>query len=1269
MRRERGKTRMNTDTNGFSSILTSTFSQHESTRLNRKSVPIRVFPRLSVFPPSQKYIKQSQIKNNQNFKTMFKDFFLFELKYRLQRPMIYIFILVNFLMAFAATVSDKIIIGGGNDAIFLNAPHVIMTMTLFMTLVGIFMTTAIVNTSILRDFEYNFSPLIFSTPIKKRDYLAGRFLGAFLMSLLPFLGIFAGIAIGAASPLVDASEVGAFSFAPYLNTFFVGVVPNVFLISAVIFWLGASFRSSMVSFLGAVGILVLYIVLLSFSANLDNESIAILSDPLGVTSYELITKYWTIEEKNTQMPALSGLFLLNRLIWIGVSLACLVAAYFSFSFSERRKKVKNTEVLQNRPATIFTPLKALPLVTVTDDLSLSFQQFFNQAKIEFFGIVKSAPFIILLLIGLLNMSGSLLHVSEIRGTENYPVTYLMVDAVRNSLFLFLIAIVMYYAGVLIWKERENKMNEIYDVAPYATWIPFTAKLTALMGIVVLVLLMAIGSGMSVQALDGYFKFEFAVYFREFLVYDLAWLFALAVLSMLVQTLVNNKYIGYFAFILLMIAFKFGPAALEIQSNLASYASVPTYIYSDMNAWSLYEAGLAWFHAYWTLCAGFLAMISILFWVRGKSLTFSQRITIARQRFQGRTAILTSALLILWLGTGSFLWYQTKVMNEITSTDASEKSQIDYELNYKKYEHIAQPRIIDLDYQIDIYPEERNYLVSVDMTVKNKTKETIKQLHFTLANDFPTEINIADATLSLEDNKTGYLIYDLAKPLQPSDTLQFKVKADYISAGIENEISNTRIVQSGTFLANYQMIPVIGYSAKSELSNRKKRADNNLPLRKEVKTLHADCGHSCQNTYIRSDSDWVTVSSTVSTSAGQTAIAPGNLTKEWAEDNRKYFRYELTRPVLNFYSFVSGIYEIAKEEWTSPQGEKVDMEVYYHKGHEYNIDKMLGSLRHSLEYYSKNFTPYPHEQARIIEFPRYESFAQAFPGTMPYSESFGFISNLKDESAIDMTYYVVAHEMAHQWWAHQVIGAEVQGATMLSETFAQYSALMVMKEQYGKDKMKQFMRYEMDKYLRGRAQEDEKEVPLMYNENQQYIHYRKGSVVMYALQDYIGEDSVNLALRRFAEDMAYQEAPYTNTLEFMTYLTDVTPDSLDYLLEDMFESITLYSNKTTDAQFKQLPNGQYEVTIDVNIEKFRADSLGHETLIAHDDFIDIGIFSEEKNDGEKYGRPIKIERHRISAIDTSFTLVVDELPFEAGIDPNYLLVDRFPEDNMRKVSQF
>jgi ABC-2 type transport system permease protein len=349
------------------------------------------------------------------------------------------------------------------------------------------------------------------------------------------------------------------------------------------------------------------------------------------------------------------------------------------------------------------------------------------------------------------------------------------------------------------------------------------------------------------------------------------------------------------------------------------------------------------------------------------------------------------------------------------------------------------------------------------------------------------------------------------------------------------------------------------------------------------------------------------------------------------------------------------------------GEQVAVEVYYHPGHEYNVDKMVKSVKHSLTYYSTNFGPYPHRQARIIEFPRYASFAQAFPGTMPYSESIGFIADLREEDAIDGVYYVVAHEMAHQWWAHQVIGAMTQGATMMSETFAQYSALMVMEEAYGRDKMKQFLEYEMDRYLRGRSGEREGEQPLLYNENQAYIHYNKGSVIMYALREYIGEDSLNQALRNYLEAVAYQEAPYTTSLECLEYIKAATPDSLQYMIEDMFETITLYSNRTTDATYRLLPDGNYEVNIEVEVNKFRADSSGRETPIAFNDWIEVGVLAKAE-EGKQNNRLLTVEKQRISSPEMSFSFIVEEEPLEAGIDPNYLLIDRFPDDNVMKLEK-
>jgi aminopeptidase N len=411
-----------------------------------------------------------------------------------------------------------------------------------------------------------------------------------------------------------------------------------------------------------------------------------------------------------------------------------------------------------------------------------------------------------------------------------------------------------------------------------------------------------------------------------------------------------------------------------------------------------------------------------------------------------------------------------------------------------------------------------------------------------------------------------------------------------------------------------------------------------------------------NTYLGEDADWVRFETIVSTSADQIAISPGYLQREWQENGRRYFHYKMDAPILNFYSFLSARYRVYREKWNG-----IDIEIYYHQPHDFNLDKMVKSIKHSIDYFSKNFSPYQHRQMRIIEFPRYANFAQSFPNTVPYSESIGFIANLKDPDDIDYVYYVTAHEVAHQWWAHQVIGADMQGATVMSESMSQYSALMVMEKEYGKDKMKKFLKYELDRYLGGRANEFEKELPLIYNENQPYIHYRKGSLVMYALRDYIGEEKLNAALEKYVQDVAYQEAPFTTSLEFLDYIRQAVPDSLAYIVEDWFETITLYDNCAVSTTYSPTADGRYEVQLELASRKLRADSLGVESEIPLADWIEIGILGAE-------GKELYLQKHKIERNEVKLEIVVDEEPVEAGIDPYIKLIDRNPDDNLKRAAR-
>ncbi|KAK6021762.1 Beta-ketoacyl synthase protein, partial [Ostertagia ostertagi] len=294
--------------------------------------------------------------------------------------------------------------------------------------------------------------------------------------------------------------------------------------------------------------------------------------------------------------------------------------------------------------------------------------------------------------------------------------------------------------------------------------------------------------------------------------------------------------------------------------------------------------------------------------------------------------------------------------------------------------------------------------------------------------------------------------------------------------------------------------------------------------------------------------------TIGTTTGQTAIAPGYLLKKWEQDGRSYFEYQMDQPAVNYFSIQSGRYQVLRESFQPDSAQQpVQLSVYYHKDHAYNIGLMMTGMKDALSYFGSNFSPYQYRQLRIIEFPS-SSFAQSFANTIPFSENIGFLADLRDTTAsklsrspVDYVYYVTAHEVAHQWWAHQILPANTEGANFLCETMAQYSALMLMKHKYGEQRVRQFLEMESYNYLSGRGSESKEERPLAnVLMEQQYIFYNKGACAMYALQHYLGEERMNQVIKEYIRDNAFRERPYVTANDFVSRIKNAAPDSMKYL---------------------------------------------------------------------------------------------------------------------------
>ena len=1183
-----------------------------------------------------------------------------EWKLWLSSPMTWIFLFINTMLVMGAVSSDNVTIGGGVGSVHKNAPYVIQTYYGVMSLVCLLMTTAFMNASANRDFAHGMYQFVFSSPIKKSDYYFGKFIGATSIAILPLLGVSIGALIGPLMPWAQAERFGDIIWSGHLQGILSFGIPNTIIAAVFLYVLAIIFRSNTVSFVGAMLILVFYVVSAGFTRDLEKEWLANILDPFGFRPENIVAKYMTVNEKNMHAVPLIGSFLYNRMIWMGLSGLILVAGYFKFSFSTKNQKAKKEKKEE---------LKASPVNFPKPNFSSNYAGKFSLSglwyliRFETKAVIKNPTFIIIVVIGMINLISSLTTFTGRYGTDHYPVTYDVISAIQGSFYLFLIAIITFYSGVLVWKERDSKFNEMQDATPIRTSLLFVSKLVAMVASIALILCCTILIGVIAQTAFGYHRYQLDVYFKSLLILDLLSFSFLVILALLFHYLINNRYIAYFAFVTFVILNSFIWGLLRINTNMVKFGITPNLTYSDMNGYGPFVPSAFWFNLYWFIFSILIGFVIYAFYIRGEEIGFLKRSNNAKFIFSKNKAAIWLTVLAFILCSG-FVYHNTKILNKYDSEKEQENKQVDYEKSYKQYEHLVQPRFYKYDYAIDLMPNERSMKASIDAWARNISSQPITELHFTMP-QIPDSVNISikGSTLKLKDSRLDYRIYTLANPLQPNDSVQIRFDVSRITRGFENEVSFTQLTQNGTFFNNSNIVPSFGYDKNYEISDKNKRIKLKLPVRFRMPKLNENDLATRANTYINHDADWVEVNTTISTTPDQIAIAPGSLIKSWEADGKRYFNYKLDQKSLDFYSFISAKYEVARKKWNG-----IDLEVYYIKAHEYNVPNMLKSLEKSLEYYTQNFGKYYHKQCRIIEFPRYASFAQAFPGTMPYSEGIGFITDLRKVTTddIDQVYYVVAHEMGHQYWAHQLCGANMQGSEMMSEGFAQYSALMVMEKEYGKDKMKKFLKYEMDGYLRGRSSEFEAERPLMKSESQSYIHYQKASVIMYYLKEMIGEDKVNGALRTMIDSFAYKQPPYPTSLSAVRAFRKVTPDSLQYLIGDMFENITLFSNRTVNAKYKKVGE-QYEVTFNTTSEKFRSDSLGKENNIALADYIDIGIFAESKSK-KNLGNPLLIKRMKLTNKENVFTFRVNEKPYQAGIDPYNYLVDRIPDDNLKKVTE-
>jgi ABC-type transport system involved in multi-copper enzyme maturation permease subunit len=1207
---------------------------------------------------------------------MFGIIFGFELRYRFKRIATYVYFLIMLLTGFlygaimaggfGAETALALTGGGRNMA---NSPfnlhQIILTLGQFP---GLFIIAAFMGLPVYRDFQYNAHSLFFTKPITKSDYLLGRFLGSTVITLFSLFGLLIGLALAFVMPFADEARVAPFNAMHYLWPFLTQVVPFTLFCGTIFFATVSLSRNQLFIYLNAILILVLFSIAGVLAQQVENKTIAALLDPSGASVFANTTEKWTVPDRNSLMVPVTGLYWGYLAIWMGVAAAicALTFRYFKFAHGALSLVFGKKKLVEAVPLigdTLTFQQVNLPeakrLFTFGNDWSLMWRL----ARLELRNILKSPIFwVIVFFAVLMAMITQFVGAGTVFGTPTLPVTYQIAGSISGLLGLFNLALIVFYSGELVWRERGLRIDQIYSATPAANWSLFGGKALALFALPVLLQAIGIVCGVLVQAFKGYFKFELDVYAGLMLVYELPQLFQFAALALLVQVLSPNKFLGFFLSAALFFVFGGVLSNLGLEHPMWRYMSGTQVIYSDMNGFGHFVGPYWTFTAYWSCIAVLMLVVANAIFPRATE-GGPQAVWRRLKAHFNRPALVTSVVsTAAFLGLGGYIYYNTYVLNEFTGRKEATQLQVNFEKKYKKYDGANQPKITGVNIRVDLMPETRDIDMKGFFWLKNKSDRPIDSVIVNVSTDVDWKQIGFDRPSDrvLEDEEYGFYIFKLGQPLAAGDSLKLEFTGELRTNGFPAGGFNNSVVANGTFI-NHGYFPSIGYSSDFEIQEEDIRKKNGLADRPRFPAI--DDTVAVNRTLFASDADWVDFECVVTTAPDQIAVAPGYLQREWTENGRRAFHYKMDSKMAKFYAIVSGRFEVKKDSWTAPDGREIALEIYHHPSHDRNLDRMMDAMKKSLAYYTEAFGPYQHRQARILEFPRYAGFAQSFANTIPYSESVGFIADVK-EGDVDYPFYITAHELAHQWWAHQVVGGYVQGFQFLSETMSQYASLMVMEDEFGQEEIKKYLRYELDNYLTGRATESREELPVLLSENQLYIHYNKGSLVMYALKDYLGEDSLNAALKRYVSKVKFQSAPFTTTTEWMQYVSAVTPDSLKSTVNDLLYKVTVYNNSMTDASYVKVDD-QYEVRMKVASKKTYMEGMDEKDVPVRD-YLDVGVYGRVKADGKWKDTLLYLNRHLIQADTQEVVVRVSQQPERAGIDPLNKMIDLKPDDNLAKV---
>ncbi|RNL78156.1 aminopeptidase [Sinomicrobium pectinilyticum] len=1033
-----------------------------------------------------------------------KQIFFFDLRSYFHRYITYIVVIALLCMGIFAGSRFNLSVG---EEVYLNSPYTIGFMVAMLSISVIFIATVLALQLLFKEGDSRFDAVLFTTPVSRKSFVLGRFFSFFTLTF----GCFALLVLGFASGqnFHDGMEMQSHTqTGSYLYPFVVFGLVNALFTCSVLYAVAWITHRKLPVVSAGLMLYIFYLVILLFSnspfmagsmpQSVFAQQISALTDPFGLSAYFYEARDFTVSRRNTNLVPLTGYFLINRVLFTGVSFLFIIIGCKYFSFSAKRngalKQRRLKSVEKNGGAENTSFVVASPAFG-TLALLRSAGSFMKKDLTYLFKSITLVAVSVLLLFYV----GMEIY-AEIEGGIRLPQKYagsgLMVSVISENFHFLGLLIVAYFVNDLFWRSRISGFYDIENSTFFARtklaghWLSCS---TLLLFFSVLLLL----QGLIFQYSYGYFHIDGQAYTGVF-VFNTFPLILFAGAALLINDRIRNRYLALGVSLLLILLIT-GPVSQKlIRQPLLRFFAGHTLPYSDFNGYGVYLSSFL-LRLLFGLC-----VIGLL-WLINSSIKY---------RKINMPIILCCVVLA---GTAFFSGKKfTEGYLPVNKTDMLQTAAR-YEQEYRKYQFVPQPVITDVKTRIALYPDQNAYAVTGQYVLKNKTDESIHKILLNFHPDLKVEKAVFRASgrdKIISEKITGLV---LQEPLLPGDsaTLHFELACKWYP--VNGHRSFNAIIENGSFMRISRYYPRIGYQPDHEITDKNERKRYGLGEATAVKRLNAPKIHN----------DFIHLDMTISTTADQVAVGTGELIREWQEDDRNHFHYKTKEAIPFRFAVSSGVYTGKTVEY-----EGIRIRVLYHPRHYENTAHLIDNIKNTLDYCISNFGAFPFQSVTFAEVSSFTKgfAATAYPAVIFMTEDMVFHANIKADRQQDVINELAGHELSHLWWGNNRIAPDDrEGAPMLTETLAMYTEMMLYKKMHGREKMMERVKMHRQIYNAEKGFAPPQPLYKVTGENI-HISYSKGAVVMVALSELIGEHNVNKALKEFLRKHCYpQEAPVSTDL--------------------------------------------------------------------------------------------------------------------------------------------